>query len=634
MTQIHRVRPSAPWSTIVLGLLVLLAPALAGCVGLPGAGPQGTDDADPGAASTPDYSDLDSPDADEVADDAVNGTRTFVFSGEVPPGYDPPFFGAVQVEDPPVFTFEVDASVGYVELVLHDLEHGWNLNAFLLDGEGRILCGATTYDDPDRCTSPVGPNAEDGAEWTIRVEAGETVTEPAAFTAKAVLHPPVHLPEPAHLARHLDRDLSFRLSDTGHESGEPTVGLTSDGTLFTVAETDVLRSTDDGETWEVVTPATSLFSFDPMLRVDPWTDRVILDHLYVGCSNMWWSDDQGETWLHNPAACGTPANDHQKVAVGGHFADSPVYDGIIYYSYNSFSLIAGDDASTLWVSRSLDGGVTWDSRPAVSGAADFHYRTGGPVEADRNGNVYVPMYLDDEGMGVAVSNDHGTTFDAVRVSDALGADGEGIDPGMAIDLAGNAYVAWWGAADGSLEDARAGAGHAVWLAASSDQGSSWGEPVRVSPPGLTSMVLVDAVAGDKGRVAVAYLAAGDTPRGPNRADGWATWHLYVSITTDALAEDPDDVVWHTAQVTPDGDPVQRGTICTSGIGCSGGNRNLLDFIDVQPGPDGRVYVSYTDGCTGDDVPCPTPPDSRDDRGFVAVQETGPRLFEDMAPWAE
>ena len=78
------------------------------------------------------------------------------------------------------------------------------------------------------------------------------------------------------------------------------------------------------------------------------------------------------------------------------------------------------------------------------------------------------------------------------------------------------------------------------------------------------------------------------------------------------------------------DPTQRGPVCTQGIACAGGSRNLLDFVDIAVGPDGRVYVVYADGC---DKTCETPADSRAHLGIVGIEETGPKLFANGAPWA-
>jgi hypothetical protein len=48
------------------------------------------------------------------------------------------------------------------------------------------------------------------------------------------------------------------------------------------------------------------------------------------------------------------------------------------------------------------------------------------------------------------------------------------------------------------------------------------------------------------------------------------WHLYLATTYDGGQS------WTTVDATPK-DPVQRGSICLEGVGCSGNDRNLLDF---------------------------------------------------------
>jgi hypothetical protein len=103
--------------------------------------------------------------------------------------------------------------------------------------------------------------------------------------------------------------------------------------------------------------------------------------------------------------------------------------------------------------------------------------------------------------------------------------------------------------------------------------------------------------------------------------------MYVTFVENATSAAPKI---STGLVSPPGDPEQRGPICTAGIACVGGSRNLLDFIDIAVGPDGRVYAVYTDGC---DETCPTPADSRSGLGIVGIQEQGPRLFVNGAPWA-
>ena len=61
-----------------------------------------------------------------------------------------------------------------------------------------------------------------------------------------------------------------------------------------------------------------------------------------------------------------------------------------------------------------------------------------------------------------------------------------------------------------------------------------------------------------------------------------------------------------------------------GVGNGGTNRNLLDFFDVTVDPEGRVLVSYEDGCVG---ACPFGGASTfNDLAVIARQSYGKRLF--------
>lgn len=581
--------------------VLVAAPVLAGCLA---------------PASVPlelpvSFEGLGAPDAVEVVDTAA--TRTFVFEGQAGPGARGILVGLPgQLASTVRLPFQVDARVGYVAANLTFAGAspvGTNLNVFLRDNWNRIQCGGAGFTQPKLCTAPVPRNTTEAAEWTADVTTGFPLSEPGApWHLEVTLHPPGHMTRGDPLAG-VDRGIVFRVSDTGRDASEPNIGLLADGTIFAQNGLATMRSGDDGATWEdVAPPATSAFTFDPMLRVDPWSGTVYVDQLYVGCSILAWSGDGGDTWLTNPLACGMPANDHQKLAVGPNPLPGAPFNAV-YYSFSSF-------AQGVYVSRSLDGGVTWTTAP-VAGVADGRsYNNDGPVEADRDGNVYVPMYMCEDGgyIGVGVSHDFGATFEFVTVSDEPGPCLD-VDPGLAIDAEGTAYLAYHRPSG-------------VKYAVSTDRGATWGEPVTVSPPSLQSFVHVDAVAGDPGKVAVAYRATPDTAGGPDGADGWAAWYMYVSFVEDAAGASP---MVRTGLVSPPGDPEQRGPICTTGVACVGGSRNLLDFIDIAVGPDGRVYPIYADGCWEG---CETPADSRvRGHGPVGIQVEGPRLFADGAPWA-
>jgi len=123
---------------------------------------------------------------------------------------------------------------------------------------------------------------------------------------------------------------------TGATAGEPTMGITSDGTLFYVGFKKILpgvpgggssivqRSKDGGATWETLdtlapgTDADSL-SLDPFLYVDKRTDRLFnVDLASVACSAISISDNRGDSFepattlrprrppepLHGPCARG------------------------------------------------------------------------------------------------------------------------------------------------------------------------------------------------------------------------------------------------------------------------------------------------------------------------------------------
>src|SRR5205823_431469 len=160
------------------------------------------------------------------------------------------------------------------------------------------------------------------------------------------------------------------------------------------------------------------------------------------CSILSWSDDEGASWTTDPVACGLPVDDHEKLAVGDASLPLPTFGGTIYYEHSGLADLVGAPMG-VWVSRSVDGGLTWTASLAMSRATGTQDLIGGPLAADRAGNVYVPAYLahpgviEDGGLAVAVSNDHGATFTTHVVAQARRV--EDTDPGLAIDAAGNAF---------------------------------------------------------------------------------------------------------------------------------------------------------------------------------------------------
>lgn len=407
-----------------------------------------------------------------------------------------------------------------------------------------------------------------------------------------------------------------RVLESGIPGIEPSIGITSDGTLFVTANDarhHVARSRDRGVTWEIVGDIAkdSPVSLDPWLHVDPVTDRIWNAPLYVGCSWATWSDDGGETWVANPiTGCGLPAHDHQKLTTGPPAAGVTTagYPNVVYYAYNSFIGVETDHRLGTIVTTSLDGGLTWAPGVMAHKSDPCHRGVNGPVAVAPDGTAYV-AHATCTGLDVAVSRDSGATWSITGHLDSVGSLAPiGLPVDVAVDAAGNAFVTWPGA-DGI-----------PYLSRSTDAGASWSDPVAVAPPGITATTFVNNAAGAPGRLAISYLATrSDTSQwaslDPSDAPADTVWHFMMAVVPDALAEDP---VILTMQVTPDDDPVQIGCIWMRG----GSNpcRNLYDFNDLVI-HEGRAVAVFTDGCPA----CSSAAASRSSDLSLAVMDGGPRL---------
>lgn len=398
-------------------------------------------------------------------------------------------------------------------------------------------------------------------------------------------------------------DATFSPLRTGYFGAEPSIGVTHGGNVFITASADAVRSTDDGESWDVVSTAVSApTTFDPYLWVDQATDRVYHVNLYVANSYMSISDDEGESWITHPAAGGP--GDHQKMTTGPPAPNNPLagvaHPSVVYYAVNLLLYTQ--------ISMSYDGGLTWPSQPT-----EIPFECAGGINGQPHGapsgTAYVPYY-DCGGLVVARSDDNGLSWETILVDDSAG---RGIfDPDMASDTAGNTYAVGMG---GSESD------YTTVFSVSGDDGLSWSTMKRVAPEPLGTTIFPTVVAGDEGNLWIAYYATKDTTDHPDDAEEDTEWYLYATHITGAHTNEPN----MTSHLL-DPHPVQLGRICTGGIGCDS-NRNLLEFIDTAIDPDtGRLWLVYTDGCDED---CTEEEDSQSRISAVARLDEGPSLFDDV-----
>ncbi len=176
---------------------------------------------------------------------------------------------------------------------------------------------------------------------------------------------------------------------------------------------------------------------------------------------------------------------------------------------------------------------------------------------------------------------------------------------MAIDKAGNLYIAWTQApvdSSGTIDGPST-----IYMATSTNQGQTWSAPIPVSTQisGLQTNLFPSLAAGSNGRVDVVWYGSttlGSCPSQPCGASAInGSWNVYMAQTINAvtIGGSPNPTpTFSTTQVTEF--PNHYGAICTFGISCTtGGDRGLLDFISVTADPSGAADVTWADSANTD-----------------------------------
>ena len=424
---------------------------------------------------------------------------------------------------------------------------------------------------------------------------------------------------------------------TGHGASEPTLGVGRSGALFVTgyagpgvpinAAPAVLRSRDGGATWTDVGPRLPgdqkdpPYTGDPYLTVDAATGRVFsADLTSFSCMSLVWSDDEGESWFANPAACSLTSGfiDHPSlVAAKPRVLPTVGYPSVLHVCFNSVT-----DARC---ARSLDGGLTFGpARPlavftphASEPDSDCFTALTGRLQASPDGTVWLPYVEACTGRPmVAVSRDDGLTWAAHAVSTERPGDVgtyNDHEAVVAVEPSGRAWALWL-------------SGGLPYVASSDDLGASWSPARLVAPPEVTATDL-PAIAARDGRVVVAYL-------GTTAPGGYAERPMdRVSLLGDYAPRDEDDwrnVTWNAylGVLLPDGnvttvtandpqDPLARGACGRMRCAEAGGDLGMGDFIGLVLDADGHPWASFVDACTRG---CATDPGVGNDvnEGLVAT----------------
>jgi hypothetical protein len=385
-----------------------------------------------------------------------------------------------------------------------------------------------------------------------------------------------------------------RTLPVGADAIEPTLGINKKGDIFYTAAggtnvVDVFRSTDKGESWKMTSPSiagvkTHPVTLDPYVYVSEPTGRIYNIDLTVACSYLSFSDDDGESWTHNPLACGRPVNDHQTLFSGPPAISpaNPVHSENVYYCWNDF-------ATGTSCSKSLDGGISWvptGTRPFegvnVEGqdATNLCGGFNGHGVVDKNGTIYLPKeYCGQPWLGI--SHDEGATWQRVQVANNT-TEFLGSDTSIAVDKKGNLYYAY--------ESAK----QMLYLVTSKDGGNTWSKPLMVAAPKVNEVTLPTLDVGDPGKIAIAYMGTTNSPfkkcqpECPDNAYAKTKWNGYITTTVDALGKNP---TFYSTAINPISDPIYQGR-CDFSNRCS----PILDFIDIEISPDGTPYGAFIDAC--------------------------------------
>ncbi|MGH7764441.1 MAG: hypothetical protein ACREOM_08500 [Candidatus Dormibacteraceae bacterium] len=194
-------------------------------------------------------------------------------------------------------------------------------------------------------------------------------------------------------------------------------------------------------------------------------------------------------------------------------------------------------------------------------------------------------------------------------------------PTMAVDRAGNLFAVWeqapYNAANASGQ--RVTGDTLLYYSVSSDQGNTWTAERRLPTPGLRNNVFAWAVAGDSGRVDVAWYGtpagAPANSNGPDSVTG--DWSLFLQQSLNFATSTP---AW-SGPVLASEHFIHRGSMFTL-IGGQTGDRTLGDFLQLRAGPQGEANISYADSNSDLEL---------DSQAAFVRQNGGPSLYASVGP---
>lgn len=514
-----------------------------------------------------------------------------------------------------------------------------DFDVYLLDSQGGVLASAASTSDPETIRIDLPANV---GRYTVRIVPYLPLAQTVTATIDLVTAPLApSTGAGATAAGSAPRFHAFVAPNgLGDNAGEPSyrvdwkvnkLSLKHDqvntgGVGFFQSGPNTLRVSHDDcsspalDLWEdVSTPFVQQFALsDPIGYVDHTTGRVFSLDLIGGQGNsfMAHSDDDGDSFTPDQGGGILAGPDHQTLGGGPFPADfplpHPLYPNAVYYC-------SQDIAPEAQCSVSLDGGQTFLPAVPIFNPVQCLGGIHGHVKVGPDGAAYVPNSACSTGggnVGNAVSLDGGFTWNAYTVPGSA----SDLDPAVAIGADNTVYMGWVTSGNGSPH-----------VAVSHDHGQTWVNETDLGKlAGIVHSNFVVATAGDGDRAAIGFIGSSATGDSNAINSYRGVWHMYIATTYDGGRS------WSVVDTTPT-DPVQVGSVCTSGTTC-GADRNLLDFNDLDVDAEGRIVLGFADGClppacTEATAAAHAPPydESRANKASLIRQAGGRRLFARFDP---
>ncbi|MEL6824329.1 MAG: sialidase family protein, partial [Calditrichota bacterium] len=277
---------------------------------------------------------------------------------------------------------------------------------------------------------------------------------------------------------------------------------TNNSTDFPVSQVygaNGFMSSDGGQTWNG-----SVFGTGGQNGGDPAAAINLLGRYHNGYiadnggNGAAWSDDEGANWTDVQVAP-NPGSLADKNHLWVDNSPTSPYEGHVYAAYTDFG---GSSDGNIVMHTSTDRGLSWSNGTNISsGLTGFHQ--GVHIQTDANGVVYAfyTAYTsggvtDEPAIGMSRSTDGGATWDTgtIIINGIRGIRSTGVlknhrvaaFPVSAIDITGgarnnNIYVVWNNI---GVPPSNTGPGVNVLMIASSDGGATWSTPTVVNQDDL------------------------------------------------------------------------------------------------------------------------------------------------------